>query len=298
MKKKVLFFGSLVLIFSIIIYNIYQKVQISKRAAKPVEFAVGMQVLKKEKVNITYEFNGLLEGDPQVKVYSDVSGKFIRNAVSEGDYVRKGSTVAYIDRDIIGQEFQPAVIMSPINGIVKKLYFTDRGTAVNISLPVAEIANTERVKVVVNIGQEYIGRIKKGMPVRISPVFDSSTSIQSAVSSVTPFVDSDTLTGSFEVRAPGVKGLPVGSSVRVNVITGNINAFMVPLGAVNMGMDDIYIFVNNKGKARKVSVTQGYIRDDKVEIKGDINEGDEIITEGSFKLSDGSAIKSVNSQPK
>ncbi len=298
MKKKILFISCLIIIFSIIGFNIYQKIQKSKRAPRSNEFAVGVQLLKKEMVDISYEFNGILEGDPQVKVYSDITGKFIRNAVSEGGYVNRGGAIAFIDRDIIGQEFQPAMIVSPISGMVKKLYFSDRGAAVNTALPIAEIANTERVKVVVNIGQENIGKIRKGMQARISQVFDSSISIYSSVSSVTPFVDSDTLTGSFEVKAPGVKSMTIGSSVTVSVVTGKISAFMVPLGAVNMGINEVYVFVNDKGKARKVAVTQGYISRDKVQISGDFKEGDELITDGSFKLSEGSSVKIVGDQQK
>ncbi len=298
MKNKILFIICLILIFSIIGYNIYQKIQKSKRGARPNEFAVGVQVLKKEMVDISYEFNGILEGDPQVKVYSDIPGKFTRNVVSEGSYVNKGGAIAFIDRDIIGQEFQPAIVVSPIRGMVKKLYFSDRGTAVNTSMPIAEIANTERIKVVVSIGQENIDKIRRGMAVKISPVFDESINIYSSIYSVTPFVDSDTLTGSFEVKAPGVKGITIGSSVTVSVVTGKINVFMVPQGAVNMGINEVYVFLNNNGKARKVAITQGYISKEKVEITGELKEGDELITDGSFKLSEGSIVKVIGDHPK
>jgi multidrug efflux pump subunit AcrA (membrane-fusion protein) len=294
MKKKILFFGSLIIIFSIIGYNIYQKIQKSGRGMRENEFAVGVQILKKEPVDIAYEFNGILEGDPQVKVYSDITGKFIKNAVGEGDYVKKNDVIANIDRDLIGQEFQPAIVKSPIHGMVKKLYFIDRGAAVNTNLPIAEIANTESIKVIVNVGQEYLSKIRKGMIVRISPTFDRSTSLQSTVSSVTPFVDSDTLTGSFEVKAPNKKNMKIGSSVVISVVTGKIAAFMIPQGAVNMGIEDIYVFVNDNGKARKVTVTQGYVSNDRIEIKGNLKEGDQLITEGSFKLSEGSKLKIIS----
>jgi multidrug efflux pump subunit AcrA (membrane-fusion protein) len=294
MKKKILFFGSLIIIFSIIIYNIYQKVQKSGKGMRQIEFAVGVQVLKKEPVDIAYEFNGILEGDPQVKVYSDITGKFINNAVNQGDYVKKGDVIANIDRDLIGQEFQPAIVKSPIRGMVKKLYFIDRGAAINTSLPIAEIANTENIKVVVSVGQEYLSKIRKKMTVRIFPTFDRSVSIQSFISSVTPFVDSDTLTGSFEVKAPNNNSMKIGSSVIVNVVTGKINTFMVPQGAVNMGMNDVYVFLNDNGKAKKVPVTQGYVSNERVEIKGNLKEGNQLITEGSFKLSEGSKISTVN----
>lgn len=295
--KKIIFFCCLLILFLIIIYNIYQKVQKSGKGMRETEFAVGIQILKKEPVDIAYEFNGILEGDPQVKVYSDITGKFINNAVSQGDFVKKGGIIAYIDRDLIGQKFQPAIIKSPIHGMVKRLYFIDRGAAVNTSLPIAEIANTDNIKVVVNVGQEYLSKIRKGMPVQISPKFNRSISIQSSISSVTPFIDSDTLTGSFEVKAPNKRKINIGTSIIVRVVTEKINTFMVPQGAVNMGMNDVYVFLNDNGHARKVAITQGYISNERVEIKGSLKEGDQLITEGSFKLSHGSKVSTVSGNP-
>lgn len=296
MKKKIIVSAILLFVAAIIGYNIYNKIQTSKKGQRPNEFAVGIQVLKKESVDISYEFNGILEGDPQVKVYSDISGKFIQNLVSEGNFIKKNDTIATIDRDIIGADYLSAPVRSPISGMVKKLYFIDRGAAVSTSLPIAEIANTEKIKVVISVGQEYLSKIRKGMPVQISPSFDRSMVIQSSISSVTPFVDSDTLTGTFEVKTPNSKGFKIGSSVTVNVVTGKISAFMAPQGAVNFGINEIYVFVNDNNKARKVLITQGYVSGDRVEIKGPLNEGDQLITEGAFKLSDGSKLKTVGNE--
>jgi multidrug efflux pump subunit AcrA (membrane-fusion protein) len=297
MKTKFFVTALLLSLSAIIAYNIYNKIQNAKRPPRPNEFAVGVQTLKNEAVDVAYEFNGILEGDPQVKVYSDIGGKFMRNAVSEGSYVGKNDVIAYIDRDLIGQDFQPAIVKSPITGMVKKLYFLDHGAAVTTALPIAEIANTKSVKVVISVGQEYLTKLRRGLPVKIYPTFDRSVSIQSTISSVTPFVDSDTLTGTFEVKTPNSRNFKIGSSVAVSVVTGTIRAFMVPQGAVNFGINEIYVFVNNGGVARKVPVTQGYIAGDRVEIKGSLIEGQEVVTEGAFKLSEGSKLRVVGDNP-
>jgi len=91
--------------------------------------------------------------------------------------------------------------------------------------------------------------------------------------------------------------MKIGSSVIVNVVTGKISTFMVPQGAVNMGMNDVYVFIIDNGKARKVTISQGHVSNDRVEIKGNLKEGDQLITEGSFKLSEGAKVSVANDNP-
>jgi len=58
-----------------------------------------------------------------------------------------------------------------------------------------------------------------------------------------------------------------------------------------MGMDKTFIFLNKNGIAKLVPVKTGFSKNGNIEIIGDINEDDEIITEGNFKLYDNAEIK-------
>jgi multidrug efflux pump subunit AcrA (membrane-fusion protein) len=287
-----------VLIAGLIVFRIAAKVSQSGKKPRTFTATVGTAPLRLETVDQILNFTGTVEGDPQVKVYASVNGKFWENAVREGSWVGRDDILAYINRDIVGMNYQLASVRSPVAGMVKKLYFADRGAAVTPDRPVAEVADPRGIKVILNAGQDDLSRIRSGMAGRISPVSDPSNSVDGAVASVTPFVDSDSLSGSIIVKARNPGGrLTLGSTVNVEIIVGRQAMFMVPQEAVLARLDRTYVFVNNDGIAREVVVVQGYARDDRVQISGALREGDEIVVQGAFKLSEGSRIQTAASAP-
>jgi multidrug efflux pump subunit AcrA (membrane-fusion protein) len=289
--KIVLIICAVLLVF-MIGYRIVAKTLLTSKKPKTLEYTVGTQLLKKEKIEETLYFKGILEGDPQVEIYSNVTGNFIRNNVELGSYIYQGQVIASIDRAIIGAEYRPALITSPISGTVTKLYFVDRGTFVMMNSPVAEIANISDVKVVLNIGEEFLLRLQKGMAATIYSVYDPEARLKASVTSVTPFIDQDSFTGTVQVKALNPRNiLKVGMTVNIEIFVGEINAFMIPSSAVTVGLNKQYVFINNNGIAKEVDVVLGYVSGDKVEIIGKLNEGDEVIVDGSFKIYDGAKIE-------
>jgi membrane fusion protein (multidrug efflux system) len=73
---------------------------------------------------------------------------------------------------------------------------------------------------------------------------------------------------------------------------------MVPEKAILLGEEGAYVYINRGGKAAKAKVISGYRQNDLIEIEGDVNAGDEIITDGNFKLFDGAKLKVVDSSDK
>jgi multidrug efflux pump subunit AcrA (membrane-fusion protein) len=275
----------------IIIYRIIAKTQASAKPAYQHEISVGTVKLAKQKLDRTLNFRGIIEGDPQVKVYPSAGGKLLSNNVQEGAFVKVDQAIVSIDRDIVGQDFQPAIVRSPISGMVTKLYFLDRGDPVTMDKPVAEVANTASIKVVLNVGEEDLASVKAGMETAISPVYDPKTIVNGSVFSVTPFVDSDTLSGNIVIKASNKEGnLKVGISVNVTIKIGSSDAYIVPASAIFMEYDNSYIFLNDNLKAKRIPVTQGYSSGSMVQIMGDLTDGMEVVTEGSFKLTDGIKI--------
>ena len=77
---------------------------------------------------------------------------------------------------------------------------------------------------------------------------------------------------------------------------GEIDAIVVPHQAVLklQGSNDRYIFVNDNGVAKRVSVALGQRFDDKTEIiSNEIKAGLQLITTGQARLIDGSIINVV-----
>ena len=273
-------------------FRIYTKVTMGKRSFGAV-YAVGVSTLKKEKVDIILDYQGTIEGDPQVKVYPSVGGKFQQNSVREGDFVHQDQTISLINRDIVGSDYQLAQVNSPINGMVTKLYYIDRGTPINPNNPIADVANISKIKVVLNVGQADLFNLSVGKKAKIYFSQDTNKSLDAVVDSVTPFIDSDTLTGQVTVKAPNINNLfKVGMTANVNILVGSTNTFMVPDEAVlaDINQATVYLYVN--GKAKLVKVQTGYAADARTEIISDeLHEGDVLITQGTFKLFEGAAVR-------
>ena len=289
---KYLVIGLLAALAVLAVARIVMKVMQGGRQAEKLVYSVGPMVLKKKPVDVQVSFEGIIQGDPQVKVYPQVSGKFQGNAVQEGTTVRPGTTIAFINRDIVGADYLYSPVRSPIAGMVTKLYFIDKGAAITPSSAVAEVANIENVKLVINVGQDDLMKIRKDQKAVLYPKNGESNFLVGTVYSVAPFVDSDTLSGGIVIKAPNKNNLMrVGMSVTVDISVGKRDMILVPESAIIMGLDRVYVYVNSNGRAKQVDVVRGYVKDEMVEITGNFRDGDLLITDGNYRLNDGVPLR-------
>jgi multidrug efflux pump subunit AcrA (membrane-fusion protein) len=292
---KQIVYWTLIVIGLIIVFRIVGSIVKGAKKGKEVIYNVNTVKLLKQKVPHILTVQGVLEGDPQVKVYPQVPGKFAKNNVVEGQRVRKNDILVYIDRDIVGQTFELAPVKSPIDGIVTKLYYIDRGDAVSLQMPVAEVANEENIKVVFNLGQDDLLKVHKGQKATIYYINDQALSADGEVYSVPPVIDKDIMAGTVVVKAPNKAGtMKIGMSVNVEIFTEEKECYMVPERAVLLGESESYVYLNRSGRAAKVSVTTGYRTGDMIEISGPFSDGDEVVTDGNFKLYEGASLSVVS----
>jgi multidrug efflux pump subunit AcrA (membrane-fusion protein) len=289
----------LVIILALIIFMVAKSIIQGSKKSEEAIFNVDSYKLEKAIVPHYLSVQAVVEGDPQVKAYPQVSGKFSSNAVMEGTRVNKDDIIVYIDRDMVGYQYELAPVKAPISGIVTKLYNIDKGDSVNPQMPVAEVANEDAIKVVFNLGQDDLLKVKKGQAVKIIYINDPSLAVNGTVYSVPPVIDSDIMAGTVIVKAqnPG-RRMKIGMSVNIEVLTMEKPSLMVPEKAILLGEEGAYVYINRGGKAAKAKVISGYRQNDLIEIEGDVNAGDEIITDGNFKLFDGAKLKVVDSSDK
>ncbi|PKL91338.1 MAG: hypothetical protein CVV21_08990 [Candidatus Goldiibacteriota bacterium HGW-Goldbacteria-1] len=277
---------------AVILFQIIKKV--TRAGEKLSETAYDVKAVQAGKTDIQEAIfiRGIAEGNPQIKVYSQVPGKFERNAVSEGSFVNKDDTILYINRDIVGMDYQLANVMAPAAGIVTKIYTTDKGAFVTPQYPVAEIANPDKIKVILSTGEEDMIKIKAGQTAEISAAYGDKITLKGSVSSVTPFIDKDTMAGTVIVKADNPKrDIKPGMSVNVKIYGQRRQGIMLPENAVLLGESRSYVYINDNGRAKMTDVKTGYIEGDNIEITEGINIGDVVVTEGNFKLNEGNLLK-------
>ncbi len=276
MNKKIIIWSVVILIGIIIAILVFRViVKIRQESQKPIQVIFNVKAVKAGKT-LWKEFikaEAIVQGDPQVLVYpNNVNGIFMYNNVKEGDHVYKDEDIAFIDRNIPGEQYQPAPVKSPINGIVIKLYFIDRGQSVSVQQPVAEIANPNRLKVVVTLGEADLLKVKSGQPVTITSDYSKQINISDNIDAVTPYIDSDSFSGNVTIyiARPGPI-LKIGMTVNVEIEVAERMAYVVPEGTVLTGTDSEYIYTAGIDSRINASRFSTQITDKLKNRSGDMN---------------------------
>src|SRR3989338_1165337 len=92
------------------------------------------------------DYIGNIKAQNEAVVYPKVSGKIIEKLKEDGNEVKKGDVIMYIDRDEVGFKFENAPVESPLEGVVGRIY-VDIGANVTAQTPVALIVSMDNVKI-------------------------------------------------------------------------------------------------------------------------------------------------------
>lgn len=184
-------------------------------------------------------------------------------------------------------------LRSPISGVVTAKNY-DNGDMTSPSLPVVVIEQISPVKATIHVAESYYIQLKKGLSasLRVSALGDSV--FVGRVANVYPTIDSKTHTVQVEVEfdnrdmllRPGMYG-----SLRLDL--GRRAALMIPDKAVQrtVGAGKRYVFVAHKGKAVYREVELGERIGDQQEILSGLELGEEVVSSGAARLSNGQAIQ-------
>lgn len=191
-------------------------------------------------------------------------------------------------------------LVAPFAGSVSGKYFengemysgapnTQAGKAAILSL-----VQTSRLKAIVNIAERYYPNVKRGMEVKISTDVYPGEVFTGTVSMVYPTIDAATRTFKAELAVPNSREkLRPGMFARASLDFDQVDVFLVPALAILklQGSNERYVFLEENGKAKRVSVELGERFDDMVElISDDLKPGDKVIVAGQARLVDGVAV--------
>ena len=178
---------------------------------------------------------------------------------------------------------------APFSAVVSAKNYED-GELYN-GAPILTLTQISTLKAEVAIPESYFPLVKKGTNVTIhSDIYPGRTFV-GTVEVIFPTVDPASHTFIAKVKINNASGeLRPGMYTSVSLGLGEVDAILAPYQAVLklQGSNDRYVFVNNKGTARRVAVTLGQRFDDRTEIfSDDIHEGDELVVVGQGRLVDG-----------
>lgn len=205
--------------------------------------------------------------------------------------------------NVEGLERQMAVLNEQLS--MTSVFAQASGIAEVVSIRVGEqftgnpaagitIINPSNLKAVVEIPENYIAKIQKGMPVVIE-VLDLNKTIKSNISLISELIGQNTRSFTAEAKIPSDPSLKPNEIVVVKILDhSSKDAIVAPIATIQSDEKGKFVFVEEMkdGKliARKKPVTIGDLYDEMVEVRAGLNVDDKLITQGFQGLYDGQLI--------
>lgn len=275
-----------ILIFGFWILDFMIGCQKTKEQTKSEE-AIPVKVIqvKLTDLNETIDYVGNIKAQDEAVVYPKVSGKIIEKVKEDGSPIKKGQTIAYIDRDEVGLKFEQAPVESPLTGIVGRVY-VDIGANVNAQTPIALVVDMDRVKIDLNIPEKYLPRVSLGQVADISVDAYPKEEFSGQITKISPVVDLATRTAPVEITVDNPEHrLKSGMFAKVKLIIQQHKAVPIILKEAIMGKEpDLYVYVVENHKALLKKIKLGIRQGPYFEVTEGLKSGDLVVIMGQQRL--------------
>lgn len=230
-------------------------------------------------------------------VYERQKRLWEKNIGSEIQYLQAKNNKERLEnsKDLINTQLTKSVVYAPISGVVE-MKFAKQGEVVGPGTPIINILNTNKLKVVADIPENFLGKIKKGDKVIVNyPALDKT--VNARVSLLGRTINPSNRTFKVEVKTS-----TLGGKLKPNLLSeiqfidyAQRDVISVPLHLIQEEVNgDKFIFVARKeGEkyiAHKNRVVLGESTEGKIIITEGLEEGDIVLTEGSRNVSSGDPL--------
>ena len=183
-------------------------------------------------------------------------------------------------------------VKAPFAGVISAKNYEDG--ELYAGQPILVLTQVDKLKALIAIPETYYPLVKEGMQLSVKSDIYPNEEFPASIEVVYPTVDPATHTFLCKVVIPNEKDqLRPGMYVTTTLPLGQEDAIVVPYQSVEklIGSNERFVFINDNGVAKRVTVKLGQRFDENVEIIApEIKEGVEYIHVGQNKLVDGVKI--------
>ena len=184
-------------------------------------------------------------------------------------------------------------VKSPFEGVVSAKTYEDG--ELYSGQPIVVLTQVKKLKALIAIPEKYYPLVKKGMKLSVKSEIYPNETFPATIEVVYPTIDATSHTFQCKVVIPNAsEKLRPGMYVTTTLGLGKENTIVVPYPSVEklIGSNERFVFINENGYAKRVSVKLGQRFDENVEIIApEIKAGVEYIYLGQRKLVDGVKIQ-------
>jgi membrane fusion protein (multidrug efflux system) len=186
-------------------------------------------------------------------------------------------------------------IIDELNVKVGELYTPQAAATPGMGI---RIVNNSRLKVVTNIPENYIGRVKKGTSIDVKVLESGKENFTAKLDVVGESISADTRSFNAEATIPANAVYKPNQTANVRILDYKTDStIVVPLNTVQRDEKSRYVYVvEQKGNsliARKKIVITGEAYGGQIEIKSGLEQGQVLITRGFQNVYDGQTVKAV-----
>lgn len=162
-----------------------------------------------------------------------------------------------------------------------------------------KIVNNSKLKVIASVPENYLNRVKKGMPVVIE-IAEGAKSINSSISLIGQSIEASQRGFVAEAKVQQDGTLKTNQSVVMKIRDYAADkAVVIPVNTIQSDENNKYVYVlekanNGNSIATRKTVVLGEVYGSNVEIKSGLNGGEQLITAGYQNLYEGQIISTVN----
>jgi membrane fusion protein, multidrug efflux system len=183
-------------------------------------------------------------------------------------------------------------LRAPFAGIVSQLS-VHPGQRVPPDTVALLVASGDALVVPLGVEPEDAHRVRPGMAVTLTSVFQLERTIETRVADVHAMINPATRLVDVLVRVPPTVADPpmLDSYVRGLIILREQRTLAVPRSAVLTDAHGPYVFVVRGGKAHRVDVQTGLRQDGEIGVQGALGAGEPVVSAGNYELEDGMAVR-------
>lgn len=195
---------------------------------------------------------------------------------------------------LVKEQLSTTLVTAEVSGVIETVGIKVGETFIGNPMATIVIVNPGNLKAVVDVPENYISKVKRGMPAIIT-IPDLNESFNSQISVVSETINVTSRSFVAESKLPSKSNIKPNQVALIKLLDHQAkNAIVVPVETVQTDEKGkyVYVMVEEKGKkiARKRSINIGEFYDELIEVKSGLAVNDQLITKGFQGLYEGQLL--------
>jgi multidrug efflux pump subunit AcrA (membrane-fusion protein) len=196
---------------------------------------------------------------------------------------------------VSGTSVADTTVVAPASGIITQ-QFVEVGQVVAPGMPIFELADDSRLKIVVAVPDAVAPALFVGGTATVTLDSLPGQTFAAQISKITPTADPVTKKRSVELSLPRAEKLALGLFARVSFALPEIEGIVIPASALVSRYGQNFVFVAEEGRAVQRQVVLGTRTSQLVAIESGLAAGEVVITKGNSWLRAGDLLEIQNTE--